>query len=149
MGAKKNKKIGHKFIISLSMQEFVVIATFPNVHDTAGAIAILDEEGIHSELKDEFNSSNMKPFDFVGSTVKLQVKNEDAAAAISILIREGYLSEKDLGPDKAMAWLAGILKKPFFQRAIQLTESFLFWVVAIGVILILLVIFMNTGGGKW
>lgn len=131
------------------MQEFVVIATFPNVHDTAVAIATLDEEGIHSELKDEFNSTNMKPFDFVGSTVKLQVKNEDAAAAIAILIREGYLSENDLGPDKTMAWLAGILNKPFFQKTIQLTESLLFWLIAVSVIIVLLVIVMYSGGGKW
>lgn len=122
------------------MSDFVVVASFQNVHDASGAIGLLSSEDIYSQLKDELNNPFIKPFDRVGSDVKLLVRKEDAARAISILIQENIISEKDLGPDPSVAWLTKKLNQPWVQKVFSLFESFFFWLIAIAIIVGLLII---------
>lgn len=131
------------------MSDFTVIAQFSNLHEAAPAMALLEASEIGWELRDTAGSSVMKPFDMVGSTVKLMVLEEDSAPALEILIEGGIIKTGDLGPDPSVAWLDRVLYKPWIIKMLNNGKSLSIYLVAIFIILFLLILVVGYGGGKF
>jgi hypothetical protein len=126
------------------MSEWVVVANFNNIHEASDSVSVLDASGILCELKDTNGYNMMKPFDIVGSTVKLIVREEDSADAIALLLEAGTIKTQDLGPDKSMASLSSFLVKWKVSRSLTTMQNILIYAIAGVVLIALLVLILNN-----
>ena len=93
------------------MADWVVIASYGNIHEASEALSLLQVDDIWCDLKDQNLHGFMKPFDIVGSDVKLIVKETDSTKAIQLLVDAGLIKISDLGPNKANEWLNKLFRK--------------------------------------
>ena len=131
------------------MSDLVVVAQFNNVHEASAALAILEAEGIPCFLKDEFNSSYMKPFDFVGSAVKIVVSEKDSALALELLIDAEILKREDLGLDPAFSRLSETLESQASKKIFRAGSKAVYWLIAVFLMLVIFIVLLGSGGGKF
>jgi hypothetical protein len=81
------------------MDTLVTVRTFTYAHEAGLAKSLLESEGIFCFLKDELTIQANPFYSNALGGVKLQVRAEDAHAAVDILKRAGYM---DPEPDKTI-----------------------------------------------
>lgn len=129
------------------MRDWKVIAQFDSIHEASDALTLLESADIPVSLVHVSGSIFMKPFDFVGSTVKLCVMEDKLPDAIEILISAGYIRPQDLGPDSTLSMLERWLDKPWVHRMFGQFKKITLAILA-GLLLLILLILISEFNGR-
>ena len=92
------------------MEHLVTIRTFFDTAQMAVPKSLLESEGIECFVRDEY-MGQLHPAVNNADGIKLQVKEEDAERAADILMKGGFLTEKDLKPSKLYEAIGRLLGK--------------------------------------
>lgn len=87
------------------------IKTFNNITSLGLVRSMLESEGIECFVKDEYMGQIYAGAGVESFNIKLQVREEDAETAISLLIEKGYAIPEDYAPDKTMLSIGRLLEK--------------------------------------
>jgi hypothetical protein len=82
--------------------ELVVVAAFRSIVDLSHAKACLQNHGIECYVRDEHSAQVKESYNVLLGGIKLEVKDEDAPAAIKLLIDNGFIKSE---PETTVSFL--------------------------------------------